>query len=82
MSITIRTNGKRIAREGARVFADGRDVGFVTSGTHSPTLDRVIAMGLVETAVAAPGAAVEVDIRGQRSAARVVPLPFYKRGKK
>jgi aminomethyltransferase len=69
-------DGKRIAREGARVFADGRDVGFVTSGTHSPTLDRVIAMGLVETAVAAPGTAVEVDIRGQRSAARGVPLPI------
>ncbi|MBN2445606.1 MAG: glycine cleavage system protein T, partial [Phycisphaerae bacterium] len=73
--------GKRIAREGAEVFADGEKVGFVTSGTHSPTFDRVIAMGLVKAAIAEPGQTVEIDIRGKRTPAKTVKLPFYKRGK-
>ncbi len=75
----LEVEGKRIAREGAKVFHDGAEVGFVTSGTHSPTFDKVIAMGLLSTAVAEPGTMLEVDIRGSRSPAKVVPLPFYKR---
>lgn len=70
--------GKRIARQGATIFRDGRAVGVVTSGTQSPTLDKNIAMGLLETALAVPGTQVEIDIRGARTAAIVVPLPFYK----
>ncbi|MDB5384478.1 MAG: gcvT 2 [Planctomycetaceae bacterium] len=71
---------KRIAREGTDVFAaDGRKVGQVTSGTASPTLDKSIAMAYVSADTASPGTALEVDIRGQRVAATVVKLPFYKR---
>lgn len=71
---------KRIAREGTEVFAaDGRKVGHVTSGTASPTLDKSIAMAYVSPDCAAVGTALEVDIRGQRVAAQVVKLPFYKR---
>ncbi len=75
----LELDGKRIARQGAAIFADGREAGVVTSGTLSPTLDKNIAMGLLAAAFAAPGTALEVDIRGTRTAARVVPLPFYKR---
>ena len=73
--------GRRIAREGATIHADGAEVGVITSGTHSPTFDKVIAMGYLETPLSEPGRAVEVDIRGSRSSATVVKLPFYKRGK-
>jgi len=73
-----------IAREGAEVFAAGgtEAVGVVTSGTHSPTLGRPVAMALVgrEAAAAAeaagPSAAFEVELRGKRRAAFVTKLPF------
>jgi aminomethyltransferase len=70
---------KRIAREGALVFADSEQVGRVTSGTYSPTLGKSIAMAYVSAAESAIGTALAVEIRGQREAATVVKLPFYKR---
>ena len=77
----LELEGKRIAREGAAVLQQGRTIGTVCSGTLSPTLDRVIAMAYVEPAATAVGTAVEVDVRGKPSSARVVALPFYKRPK-
>jgi aminomethyltransferase len=73
--------GKRIAREGSAVAQDGRPVGRVTSGTFSPTLQKAIAMAYVEPASAAVGTSLQVDVRGKPEAARVVPLPFYRRPK-
>jgi aminomethyltransferase len=80
--IGLELAGKRIAREGAALMQGDRTVGVVTSGTFSPTLEKPIAMAYVEPDVASPGAALEVDIRGKREAAVVVPLPFYKRPKR
>ena len=57
----------------------GRVVGEVTSGTRSPTLERNIAMAYVETALAAVGTPLQVDVRGKVAPARVVKSPFYKR---
>lgn len=71
--------GKRIARQGATILQGGRPVGVITSGTQSPTLGKNIAMGLLDSALTEPGTRVEVDIRGNRAAALVIPLPFYKR---
>ena len=77
--VGLELSGKRIAREGAAIFASGEQIGQVTSGTHSPTFDKVIAMGLVKAEHTEVGTALEVDIRGTRTAAEVVGLPFYKR---
>ena len=68
--------GRQAAREGAEVFAGERKVGVVTSGGFSPSLERPIAMAYVESAHAAEGTALEIDVRGKRLAARVVPMPF------
>ncbi len=57
-------------------------VASVTSGTKSPTFQKVIAMGLVETHHSEVGTELEVDIRGRKAAAKIVPLPFYKRMKR
>jgi aminomethyltransferase len=73
--------GKRIAREGTRILHNGQNVGFVTSGTLSPTFEKVIAMSLLDAALCEPGTPVDMDLRGTRIPARVVPLPFYKRPK-
>ncbi len=74
-------SGKRIAREGAVVYSGEREVGKVTSGTFSPTLQKSIAMAYLALESAMPGAAVEIDVRGKREPATVVRLPFYQRAK-
>jgi aminomethyltransferase len=79
--VGLELEGRRIAREGAPLSAEGRTVGVVTSGTFAPTLNKAIAMAYVEPSLAAPGMALTADVRGTAVPARVVPLPFYKRAK-
>ena len=69
-----------IARHGYSVFAQSEQVGVVTSGTRTPFLDKAIGLAYLPSTACAPGTDCEVEIRGRRVAARVVPLPFYKRG--
>ncbi len=71
--------GRGIARHGHAVRVGERASGTVTSGTMSPTLGIPIAMAYVAPGDAAPGTIVDVEIRGARAAAEVVPLPFYTR---
>ncbi len=68
--------GRQAAREGAEVYAGGDKVGVLTSGGFSPTLGHPIAMAYVNRAQAASGTALEIDVRGKRLAATVVPMPF------
>jgi aminomethyltransferase len=70
---------KRVPRTGYAVLAAGEPVGRITSGTLSPTLGSAIGMAYVPAALAAPGTALQVDVRGTAIAATVVPLPFYTR---
>ena len=79
--VGLEMQGKRIAREGAIIKADGKQVGIVTSGTHSPTFAKPIAMGYVDPAYQNVGTTLIVDIRGNDEEAVVVALPFYKRAK-
>ena len=80
--VGLTLEGKRIARQGSSVFQENREVGAVTSGTFSPTLEVSLAMAYVEPELGAPGTKLFVDIRGHREPARVVKLPFYKRAGK
>jgi aminomethyltransferase len=77
--IGLALSGKRIAREGAAILVGSREVGKVTSGTFSPTLEVPIAMGYVDSDATNTGQSVEVDIRGSREPAAIVALPFYQR---
>jgi aminomethyltransferase len=74
--VGLALEGKMAAREGAKVFAGDRSVGTVTSGGFSPSLQHPIAMAYVDAGVAAEDTALEIDMRGKRLAARVVPMPF------
>ncbi|NTZ17027.1 glycine cleavage system aminomethyltransferase GcvT [Paenibacillus sp. JMULE4] len=71
-----------IPRPHYRVYADGACIGEVTSGTQSPTLKRSLGLALLDTRYADIGTKIEVDIRGKRLRAEVVPSPFYKRASK
>src|SRR6202049_4003877 len=62
--------------------ADGREIGYVTSGSPAPFLKKNIALAYVPGEFAAVGTALKVEIRGQGVRAEVVPTPFYKRPKK
>ena len=68
-----------IARPGYVVRSGGDPVGTVTSGTQTPYLKKAIGMTYVPVPLAAPGSAIDIDIRGRATKAQVVPLPFYKR---
>jgi aminomethyltransferase len=72
-----------IGRDGYAVHNfDGAQIGVITSGSPAPFLKTNIAMALLPAEVAASGADVFVDVRGNRVRAKQVPLPFYKRAKK
>ena len=62
------------------ILSGGRTVGHVTSGTFSPSLERPIGMGYVETALAATGTALEIQAGGSTLPARVTARPFHTRG--
>ena len=66
---------KAVPRSGMP-FAGG---GHVTSGTHSPMLDKGIGMGYVPADSASPGTELTIDVRGKDRRATVVPKPIYKR---
>jgi aminomethyltransferase len=64
-----------IPRQGMAIAGDGE----VTSGSHSPMLDRGIGMGYVPAEQAAADTELTIDIRGRDRRARVVTKPIYKR---
>jgi glycine cleavage system T protein (aminomethyltransferase) len=70
-----------IARQGYDVYVSDRAAGRVTSGTQTPFLKKAVGLAYVPIEHTEPGTEIEVDIRGRRTRAAVVPLPFYKRKK-
>ncbi|MBA2287148.1 MAG: glycine cleavage system aminomethyltransferase GcvT, partial [Ktedonobacteraceae bacterium] len=68
-------------RAGYAIYDDEQTRGALTSGAPSPTLNKNIGMCYIETSHAVVGHTVQIDIRGRRTAAQVVTLPFYKRKK-
>ena len=79
--VGLELEGKRAAREGSAVFAEGSAIGEVTSGSFVPHLEKSIAMASVAQNYTAVGTEVLVDVRGSKLVAKVVPMPFYKRAK-
>jgi aminomethyltransferase len=70
-----------IARDEQEVLIDGERVGRVTSGSPAPFLKKNIGMAYVPAEFAQEGQEIQIDVRGRAVAARVVPVPFYKRKK-
>ena len=74
--VGLAVEGRMPAREGAAVWAADRCIGVLTSGGFAPSLGLPIAMAMIETAHAADGTALEIEVRGKRITAHVVPMPF------
>jgi aminomethyltransferase len=66
---------KAVPRQGMPI----EDGGEVTSGTHSPMLDRGIGMGYVQAGQAAPDTELTIDVRGKPRKARTVKKPIYRK---
>lgn len=77
--VGIELFGPRVPREGYLIFHNGEQVGQVTSGTYSPTLDQPIAMGYLRPELSEPSTELDIDIRGRKERGRVIKLPFYRR---
>ena len=82
--VCLEMRSRGIARHGHKLHLPdgdslGQEVGFVTSGTKSPTLGRAIALGYVPRTHFKAGSRLLVEVRGKAVEAEVVKGPFYKR---
>ncbi len=69
--------GRQPVREGARILdEEGNEVGRVTSGGFSPSLETPIGMGYVSALLTEPGTALTVEQRGKLFRVSVSPMPF------
>ncbi|MFQ5875721.1 MAG: glycine cleavage system aminomethyltransferase GcvT [Dehalococcoidia bacterium] len=71
--------GRGIPRNGFPILENDVVIGRVTSGGHSPTLDKNIGLGFVPPSRAEKGTPLTIYIRGRHVQAKVVSLPFYRR---
>ncbi|MFL6728275.1 MAG: glycine cleavage system aminomethyltransferase GcvT [Sphingomicrobium sp.] len=75
--VGFEVDGRQPVREGALILdAEGNEVGKITSGGFSPSLQHPIAMGYVATHLAENGTALKLEQRGKLFDARVAPMPF------
>jgi len=72
---------RAIGRHGYDAYAGCEKVGVVTSVTQTPFLKKAIGMAYLPVDKTAAGTEFDVDVRGRKAKAVVVPMPFYKRQK-
>jgi aminomethyltransferase len=71
---------RAIPRHGYQLFVGDENVGVVSSGCFSPTLEQGIALGYVASPYGKVGETIDIDIRGKRYPAEVIKGAFYKNG--
>jgi aminomethyltransferase len=78
--VAFRMAERAIPRGGMPILGpDGANIGVVTSGTLSPSLDEGIGMGYVQADHAAAGTAIVIDVRGRSRDAVVAAKPLLKK---
>lgn len=71
---------KAVPREGYAIAHQGEVIGHVTTGMKSPTLDKFLGLGYVSASHSKVGATIDILVRGQPKAAKIVKRPFYQAG--
>ncbi|HHY39460.1 MAG TPA: glycine cleavage system aminomethyltransferase GcvT [Clostridia bacterium] len=72
--------GRGVPRTGYPIVKDGERVGYVTTGSFAPTLNKNLGLGFVRPDLSNVGTQIGVEIRGKSIPAVIVKKPFYKRG--
>ncbi len=76
IGFTLKKKDRAIARHGHKIFVDGKEVGYVTSGAYSPVLKRSIGMGYVKASHAYIGYRLDIEIRGVMHEAKILDFPL------
>ena len=80
IKIAFIVNSRQSPRQGNKIFFDNRQIGLVTSGGFSPSLEKGIGLGYVESGLVGVGSAIEIQGGGGwKLLAEIVKLPFYKK---
>lgn len=80
--VGIKLKDRSIGRSGYSVIHQGQQIGRITSGTWSPTLEEAIALAYIPRDLAKIGTKLEVEIRGKNHPGEVVKKPFYRQHSK
>ena len=80
--VGLKTDGPRVPRQGYKLFQGAKEIGYVVSGSVSPTLGTNIGNCYVPVGVGKPGEACELDIKGKRQPASFCALPYFSRTRK
>ena len=77
--IAFELQERGIPRQGYEIVDEkGNKIGYVTSGTMSPSLNKGIGLGYIKSKFSDPGSEIHIQIRKNTVKAKVVKLPFYK----
>jgi len=77
LPLEVLPNPSTLIVEGAKIFSEeGEEIGVVTSGGPSPTLNENIAMGYVKGSHRKTGTKVRIQVRGKERPAVVTKMPF------
>ena len=71
---------RAVPRQNYDIFSNREQIGRVTSGTQSPSLNKGIGLGYVKVKYANPGTKIDIDIRGRKKSATIMEPPLYKEG--
>ena len=78
--VGLKVSERGIPRSGHKIFNDlNFEIGFITSGTHSPSLNIGIGIGYVDSKYSSIGTDLYVEIRKKKIKALIVKLPFMKK---
>ena len=67
-----------IIRENYKIYKDGNEIGYVTSGGFSPTLEKTIGLGLVKVEHSKVDTDIQIEIRNKMLKGKIVPTPFFR----
>ncbi|MFZ7103188.1 MAG: glycine cleavage system aminomethyltransferase GcvT [Peptococcaceae bacterium] len=76
--VGIEMVARGIPREGYDIVKAEKEIGFITSGSFSPSTGKNLGMALIESSAAQIGAKVDVVIRNKPCEARIIHTPFFK----
>ena len=76
--VGLNLTDKGIMRDNNIIFKDQQEIGYITSGGFSPTLNKSIGLGLVKTPYSEVGTELEIEIRNKLLTGKIVSIPFYR----